>query len=97
SPMDNTLPRLADLLLDAVFLVEEGGRVVFVNPACTAIFGYRPEEMIGRLLLDFIHPDDRERTVAEMKHVVNGLTRTGFENRYLRKDFSVAHIMWSAR
>ncbi|HEX7643426.1 MAG TPA: diguanylate cyclase [Burkholderiaceae bacterium] len=95
--MDNTLQRLADLVLDAVFLVEEGGRIVFVNPACTAIFGYQPEEMIGRALLDFIHPDDRERTLTEMGQVVNGLARVGFENRYLRKDFSVAHIMWSAR
>ncbi|HEX8955487.1 MAG TPA: diguanylate cyclase [Burkholderiaceae bacterium] len=95
--MDNTLQRLADLVLDAVFLVEEGGRIVFVNPACTAIFGYQPEEMIGRVLLDFVHPDDRERTIAEMGQVVNGLAHVGFENRYLRKDFSVAHIMWSAR
>ncbi|MBV8634668.1 MAG: diguanylate cyclase [Burkholderiaceae bacterium] len=95
--MDNTLHRLADLVLDAVFLVEEGGRIAFVNPACTAIFGYQPEEMIGRVLLDFIHPDDRERTIAEMRHVLNGLARVGFENRYLRKDKSVAHIMWSAR
>ncbi|MRV72804.1 diguanylate cyclase [Duganella sp. FT92W] len=95
--MNNTLHRLADLLLDVVFLVEEGGRIVYVNPACTAVFGYQPDEMIGRQILDFIHPGDLQRTVAEMAQVARGRPGFGFENRYLRKDGSVAHIMWSAR
>ncbi|MGW8390331.1 diguanylate cyclase domain-containing protein [Pseudoduganella sp. HUAS MS19] len=95
--MTDALARLPELLLDAVFMVEEGGRIVFVNPACRAIFGYAPEEMIGRVILDFIHPDDKARTVAEMGHVLNGRPGLGFENRYLRKDGSVAHIMWTAR
>lgn len=95
--MNNTLHRLADLLLDVVFLVEEGGRIAYVNPACTAVFGYLPDEMIGRQILDFIHPGDLQRTVAEMGQVAAGLHRTGFENRYLRKDGSVVHIMWTAR
>jgi diguanylate cyclase (GGDEF)-like protein/PAS domain S-box-containing protein len=95
--MNTTLQRLTDLLLDAVFLVEESGRIAFVNPACTAIFGYLPEEMIGRLILDFIHPDDRDHTIAEMGYVLEGGSRKGFENRYLRKDGNVVHIMWTAR
>ncbi|KRB83377.1 diguanylate cyclase domain-containing protein [Duganella sp. Root198D2] len=95
--MTNALERLPELLLDAVFMVDEGGRIVFVNPACRAIFGYAPEEMIGRIILDFIHPDDKNKTVAEMGHVLLGRDGLGFENRYLRKDGSVAHIMWTAR
>ena len=95
--MTDALERLPELLLDAVFMVEEGGRIAFVNPACRAIFGYAPEEMIGRVILDFIHPDDKAHTVAEMVQVLNDRPRLGFENRYLRKDGSVAHIMWTAR
>ncbi|WP_028101467.1 diguanylate cyclase domain-containing protein [Pseudoduganella violaceinigra] len=95
--MTDALERLPELLMDAVFMVEEGGRIVFVNPACQVIFGYAPEEMVGRVILDFIHPDDQARTVAEMGQVLNGRPGLGFENRYLRKDGSVAHIMWSAR
>jgi len=95
--MTDALARLPELLLDAVFMVDESGRIVFVNPASRAIFGYAPEEMIGRVILDFIHPDDKARTVAEMGHVLNGRPGLGFENRYLRKDGSVAHIMWTAR
>jgi len=94
--MEQTLQRLADLLLDAVFLVREDGVIAFVNPASSAILGYQPPEMIGRSLRDFIHPEDLPRTVAEMGHVRAGRAARGFENRYLRKDGSVVHFMWNA-
>lgn len=95
--MIDALQRLPELLLDAVFLVDEGGTIVFVNPASQSIFGFLPADMIGRRMLDFIHPDDKDRTVEEMGHILSGRDGRGFENRYLRKDGSVVHIMWTAR
>lgn len=94
--MEQTLNRLADLLLDAVFLVREDGVIAFVNPASSLLLGYAPEEMIGRSLREFIHPEDLSRTVAEMGQVMGGRPSSGFENRYLRKDGSVVHFMWNA-
>ena len=42
------LPDFADLLLDAVFVVDAQGRIVYVSAACEGIFGYTPAEMTGR-------------------------------------------------
>jgi len=91
------LPDFVDLLLDTVFLVDAGGRIVYVNAACGRMFGYTPEELIGQSLLDFVAPEDRARTQEEAKQVIAGNPRIGFENRYLRKDGGRVHIMWSAR
>ncbi|MGE5652578.1 GGDEF domain-containing protein [Noviherbaspirillum sp. UKPF54] len=90
-------PNIADLLLDAVFLVDVGGHVVYASAACERILGYTPAELIGRSLMDFIVPEDRARTLEEARHVMAGHPRIGFENRYIRKDGRQAHIMWSAR
>jgi len=38
-----------------------------VNPALCKLLGYGEDEMIGKNLLDFIHPDDHKRAVREMK------------------------------
>ena len=38
-----------------------------VNPALCKLLGYSEDEMIGKNLLDFIHPDDHKRAVVEMK------------------------------
>lgn len=91
------LPDFADLLLDAVFMVDVHGRILYVNAASERIFGYKPDEMIGRMMIDFIAPEDRERTREEAAKVMAGQPRIGFENRYLRKDGRLACIMWSAR
>ncbi len=86
-----------DLLLDAVCMVDTSGRFVFVSAASERIFGYTQQEMVGKAMIDFVAPADRARTLAAAQNVMNGKSHINFENRYLRKDGSIAHIMWSAR
>jgi diguanylate cyclase (GGDEF)-like protein/PAS domain S-box-containing protein len=93
----NLLPPFVDLLLDAVFMVDAGGRIAYVSAACERIFGYTADEMIGRSMIDLVAPEDRARTLEEASQVMAGHPRIGFENRYIRKDGRHAHIMWSAR
>ncbi|VVO30458.1 bifunctional diguanylate cyclase/phosphodiesterase [Pseudomonas fluorescens] len=86
-----------DLLLDAVCAVDAEGRFVFVSAACERIFGYTPDELVGQPMINLVHPADRERTLKAAREIMDGQPKPNFENRYLRKDGQVAHIMWSAR
>ena len=95
--LDAPVAGLADLLLDAVCLVDAGGRFVFVSAACESIFGYTRDEMIGKPVMDLVAPADRARTMAAAQAVMQGQSHTNFENRYVRKDGSIVHVMWSAR
>jgi PAS domain S-box-containing protein len=48
--------------LDAVITIDAGGRIVEVNPAVQEVFGYAPEELIGRELgAALVPPHLRER------------------------------------
>lgn len=94
-PLD--LSELLDLLPDLVCVVGPEGTFAFVNSVCETVLGYRREEMQGRLMLDFVHPDDRQRTLEVARNVVSGQALPGFQNRYLRKDGSVVHLNWTAR
>jgi diguanylate cyclase (GGDEF)-like protein/PAS domain S-box-containing protein len=86
-----------ELMLDAVFLVDVSGRITYVNAACERIFGYTQAEMIGHSMMELILPEDRAKTREEAVHIMAGHPRIGFENRYVRKDGRIVHIMWSAR
>lgn len=86
-----------DLLLDAVCVVDRDGYFLFVSAACERIFGYTPEEMVGRPVIDFVYPGDQEKTLHAINEILGGELKPYFENRYVRKDGKVAHIMWSAR
>ncbi|KAB0499944.1 sensor domain-containing protein [Pseudomonas vancouverensis] len=86
-----------DLLLDAVCAVDKQGRFVFVSAACERIFGYSPAELIGQSMIELVHPADRQRTLDAAREIMAGEPKLNFENRYLRKDGRVVHILWSAR
>ncbi|MGH8211843.1 MAG: diguanylate cyclase domain-containing protein [Rhodanobacteraceae bacterium] len=100
-PLESTirarLDHVLEMLVDAVCIVDPDGHFVYASSACERIFGYAPEEMIGRQMLELIHPEDRVRTLGAVNGIMGGTVNPHFENRYIRKDGSIAHIMWSAR
>ena len=99
--MDNNhfvaISQYIDLLLDAICVVDASGTFMFVSAGAERIFGYKPEEMLGRSMLAFIHPDDQAKTLDTASEIMQGLPKVDFENRYLRKDGQVVHLLWSAR
>jgi diguanylate cyclase (GGDEF)-like protein/PAS domain S-box-containing protein len=92
-----SLEAFVDLLLDAVFVVDREGTIQFVSAASERIFGYTQEEMIGRDVIEFVHPADRQVTMQTIDEILGGQPKPIFENRYLHKDGTTVHIMWSAR
>jgi len=94
---DAFLSNVMDLLADTVCVVNAQGCFVFVSAACERTFGYTAAEMTGKPMIDFVHPDDRARTLARVEEVYAGTLQPHFENRYVRKDGQTVHIMWSAR
>lgn len=89
--------KLLDLLLDVVCVVDRAGRFLSVSAASEQVFGYPPEEMIGRTAFEMIHPDDHAATHAAIESINSGRPSPDHENRYLRKDGRIVHIMWSTR
>lgn len=91
------LENITDLLPDAVCVVDAQGRYLYVSAAFERIFGYHPTEVLGKPMIDLVHPDDRRRTLLAAGDVMDGKPLLNFQNRYLRKDGQVVHVMWSAR
>ncbi len=91
------LTKFIDDLLDAICIVDREGRFIFVSAACERIFGYTPKEMIGKAMLEMVVPEDRAITLQAANEIMSGHPKPDFENRYIRKDGQVVHIMWSAR
>ncbi len=91
------LGKYIDLLVDALCVVDKNGFFLYVSPSAERIFGYTQAEMMGRQMLELVHPEDHQRTLQTVDRIIAGEPQPHFENRYIRKDGEVAHIMWSAR
>lgn len=67
-----------------------------VNPAFEKTLGYPPEEFFSRPFIDFVHPEDRARTLAELDRLARGDSTAHFENRYRCKDGTYRWLLWTA-
>jgi PAS domain S-box-containing protein len=82
---------------DLICVADLSGRFTRVNPAFEMTLGYSSQEALARPILDFVHPDDRQKTMEEMELSFSPQGTRGFENRYLAKDGHVVWMSWSAR
>ncbi|RUO40814.1 PAS domain S-box protein [Pseudidiomarina aestuarii] len=96
-PALESLGRYIDLLLDVVCVVSSNGEFAYVSKGSEVVFGYRPDEMIGRQMINFVHPDDRERTLNAARDIMSGQHKVNFQNRYIHKQGHVVYVLWSAR
>ncbi|MDQ5985211.1 MAG: Sensor histidine kinase RcsC [Syntrophus sp. SKADARSKE-3] len=44
---------------DLILHVQKDGMILFASEAALPLFGYDPKEMMGKAVLQFVHPDDR--------------------------------------
>jgi diguanylate cyclase (GGDEF)-like protein/PAS domain S-box-containing protein len=80
--------RFFDLAQDMLCTMDMSGRCIEVNGAWLHKLGYTAAEMQGKRLLEFTHPEDRERALAEALGVFAGKPSSGLETRVQAKDGS---------
>jgi rsbT co-antagonist protein RsbR len=97
--LEHDLARFRAIVEDADLLiaeVDENGIFTYVNPAARHVFGYTPEECVGRASLEFIHPDDLNFTRQAFVEQIQRRERSlAIENRVVHRNGSVSHKLWS--
>ncbi len=88
--------RLFDLSIDMLCISTTEGYFWRVNPAVVAILGYSEAELLSTQMLDFVHPDDVEDTLEELRALAENRPMLGFENRFRRKDGTYRWFSWNA-
>jgi len=89
---ENLYRNLAESSYAGVYLVQDG-RFIYLNANAARYVGYTPDEMIGRLANDIVHPEDRVRTRACAADMLRGMRTAPYEFRVLAKDGSCRWIM----
>ena len=96
----NTLERRREEVIaqNLTAVVGFDGRFQHVAPHFEAVLGWRPDEMVGRHCVDFVHPDDAEREHARIARLAGGHRGSGgFESRYRCKQGGHRWLLWSTQ
>jgi PAS domain S-box-containing protein len=88
--------RFFTLSIDMLCVAHFSGYFKRLNPAWEKTLGFTREELQAQPMFDFVHPDDREHTLEQNRHVRSGGQALAFENRYRCKDGSYRWLLWNA-
>ena len=88
--------RFFEVSIDMLCVLDFSGYFKRLNPAWERTLGFSLDELMSKPFIEFVHPDDRERTLNQNKDVRHGGQALGFENRYLCKDGSFRWLLWNA-
>ncbi|MEX2380780.1 MAG: ATP-binding protein, partial [Opitutales bacterium] len=86
--------RFFTLSLDLLGIASTSGYFTRLNPAFSETLGHSIQTMLERPFTEFVHPEDRERTLTEMEKLKQGEGSVSFQNRYRCRDGSWKWLSW---
>jgi PAS domain S-box-containing protein len=94
---ERNLDRFFTLSLELLCIADQDGYLQRVNPAWEEALGWTTDDLARKPFLEFVHPDDRERTLRAIEENASGgaAAVVEFENRYRCRDGSFRWFQWS--
>ena len=72
---------------DVVTVLDATGTIQYESPSVKRVLGYKPEELLGKVAFDFIHPKDQEQVLAIfIEAIQNPESIVSTEFRFLHRD-----------
>lgn len=94
---ESDLGRFFELSLDLFCIAGLDGFFRRVNSNFPRVLGYSEKELLSRPFMEFVHPEDRDNTVAAMSQLDLGQPVIQFRNRYCAADSQWRCFEWTAK
>ena len=77
---------------DWIWEVDAQLRHTYSNRSVRTILGYEPEELLGKSILDWMTPQQRDKTLAELPMLARGSGWSGRVREFVHRDGGVRHL-----
>ncbi|MET0274469.1 MAG: PAS domain S-box protein, partial [Phenylobacterium sp.] len=91
----STIQAIMDHSHDVICAMDAAGVFVLVSKQAEQMWGYRPDELVGRNYTELLDPNDVAASQAARRRMMAGLPTPNVTTRSLCKDGSLVPVMWS--
>lgn len=81
--------------VDVICSVDTSSKFAEVSPASLAVWGYEPEELVARRVVDIVVAEDMSKLVEAQQQLAQGRPAALSEVRIVRKDDAIVYTSWS--
>lgn len=85
-----------DLSIEMITVASPDGYFRRLSPAWTRTLGWSETELRSRPFIEFVHPEDVEKTREAIRQLVQSNLLFGLENRYRHRDGTWRNLVWNA-
>lgn len=94
---EQQLVQFFDLSVDLFCIASLSGYFRRINDNFSRLLGHSTRDLLSRGFLDFVHPEDRDKTLAEIDRLARGEPTIQFLNRYRHADGQYLWLEWTSR
>ena len=94
--VDAAEEKFFNVAVDLLCHLDFSGYFRRLSPSWERTLGFTRDELMARPFIEFVHADDRARTLEQNQRVRGGEKALAFENRYMCKDGSFRWLRWNA-
>lgn len=87
--------RIMQFTLDVLCSIDQRSCFRELSPSCEKLFGYPPQDLLGRSLLDLVISEDRPHTQQSIQASMQADASQTLRNRCRHRDGRILHILWS--
>jgi len=80
-----------------IFRLDSEGHFTFLNSTWETVLGYRPDEMLGHLFVEFKAPERAKTDLETFKKILQGEETHGYETTYVSKSGELVRLLFNAR
>lgn len=84
----NWSQRIIEELRDFLHILTPDGRILYVSPSCRSLTGYEPQQLIGKFIGEYVHPDDTGIFMREFNESIASGNTLRFFYRFKKEDGS---------
>lgn len=79
---------------DLICIANLEGFFLKINKAFTNTLGYSESELMSKKFINYVYPEDVEKTLNEINNLKEGKNSINFSNRYMLKNGSYIWLQW---